>query len=220
MSRVYLLAAGARDGSKRTSGTFAKWLLGSRKAKGKCCLGLFDLYQSPPPHSATVEVGGGGYRVKVTLPLLCFPLSLGQMQLSLFLSLSATPPPQLAHRAQGPPFKEQKRCDEYQEFLQKVEVSPASAVGLQLLWQIQGTWCPGLRCGIASELKRRPPSGYIPDVAGAGGEVISGVFHADQARAGMSPSQTSEGRKEAGTEPGCAQPWLSRTAASTSSFPS
>lgn len=107
LSRVYLLAAGARDDSKRTSGTFAKWLLGSRKAKGKCCLGLFDLYQSPPPHSATVEVGGGGYRVKVTLLLLCFPLSLGQMQLSLFLSLSATPPPQLAHRDQGPPFKEQ-----------------------------------------------------------------------------------------------------------------
>lgn len=78
--------------------------------------------------------------------------------------------------------------------------------------KIQGAWCPGLRCGIASELKRRPPSGYIPDMAGAGGEVISGVFHADQARAGMSPSQTSEGRKEAGTEPGCAQPWLSHTA--------
>lgn len=57
------------------------------------------------------------------------------------------------------------------------------------------------------------PKGHVPDMAGAGGEVISAASHADRTRAGLCRGQTSEGRKEVVTEPGCAQPWLSRTAA-------
>lgn len=55
-------------------GTFAKWLLGSRKAEGKCCLGLFDLCRAPPPHSAAVEAGVGsctvGSRFLCPLPIV------------------------------------------------------------------------------------------------------------------------------------------------------
>lgn len=99
---------GLGDGSKRTSGTFAKWLLGSRKAKGKCCLVLFDLYQSPHPTQLPWKLGVGGAESRSRF--LCFASHClwGRCNsLFPFLSLSADHPrPQPAHRDQGPPFKE------------------------------------------------------------------------------------------------------------------
>lgn len=54
-------------------------------------------------------------------------------------------------------------------------------------------------------------------MAGAGGEVICSIFHADRMRAGTSPRQTSEGRKGAVAESGRAKPWLHAVQLSTSS---
>lgn len=57
--------------------------------------------------------------------------------------------------------------------------------------EMQGTHCLGFQCGPALDPLWVLPQGHGPDMAGAGGEVIRGVFHADRMRAG--PQR--EGRK-------------------------
>lgn len=86
---------GLGDGPPRTVGTSAKWLLGSRKAEGKCCLRLFDLWVGGCGRGWGRRVGnllppwkvGWGLRTPGHTSSARCPLSLGQMHLSLSVPL-------------------------------------------------------------------------------------------------------------------------------------
>lgn len=97
---------------------------------------------------------------------------------------------------QLPPLRFPGLCDgcdsPSRESLQKVEVTPASASGVLVLWRAcrcsgktrgRGVWGDGVAepHGRGGHPRRARPQGHIPDVARAGAEVIGGVSHADQA---------------------------------------
>lgn len=74
----------------RTVGTSAKWLLGSRKTEGKCCLKLFDLGGGAPAPAVEGGVWAAGSRPHFLCPL---PIVSGT---DVTLSPSIPPPPSLS----------------------------------------------------------------------------------------------------------------------------
>lgn len=104
-------------GPLRTLGTFAKWLLGSRKAEGKCCLRLFDLWRGWGTCSCCGRWGGGcGFQARLPLPAAhCLWDIYDSPSLSLSLCPSLSSP---AHRA-GQPSEKHEATRKHRSFLSR-----------------------------------------------------------------------------------------------------
>lgn len=167
---------GLGDGPPRTTGTSAKWLLGSRKAEGKCCLRLFDLWRGGGTRSCRGR-WGGGCGLQATLPLPAAHCLWDRWDcLPLCPSPSVPLCPHLL-TGQGCPLRSTRL---------RGNTAVSSRGGLTLhppgrprrVWaggcsgKIQGTWCLGSdvaqpRCSRGDPFWALP-QGHIPDMAGAG----------------------------------------------------
>lgn len=152
---------GLGDGPPRTVGTSAKWLLGSRKAEGKCCLRLFDLWGGGTRSCRGRWGGGCGLQATLPLPAAhCLWDRCDCLPLPLSLSVLTCSQGRL-------PSEEHEATRKHRGFLPRW-ADPASSgeappcVGWRLLWENPGNLVSGFRCGTASVLQRGPLLGAPP----------------------------------------------------------